>query len=87
MKSAETVINPGVITWAEKSLKERKDLRDDYRNFIELLLIFMRVTPPRGIHFMTPGLMHHVRWMSILLYLLVKSIDASSAVQTYRQRK
>ena len=34
----ETVVNPDVITWAEKSLKERKDLRDDYREFIELSL-------------------------------------------------
>ena len=67
---AETVVNPDVVTWAEKSLKERKDLRDDYREFIELSLIFMRVTPPRGIHFMAPGPMYHARWMSKVLYSL-----------------
>ena len=67
---AETVVNPNVITWAEKSLKERKDLRDDYREFIELSLIFMGVTPPRGIHFMAPGPMHRARWMSKVLYSL-----------------
>ena len=67
---AETVVNPDVVTWAKKSLKERKGLRDDYREFIELSLIFIGVTPPRGIHFMAPGPMHHARWMSKVLHSL-----------------
>ena len=67
---AETVVNPDVVTWAEKSLKERKDLPDDYRELIELSLIFMGVTPPRSIHFMAPGPMHHARWMTKVLYSL-----------------
>ena len=68
--TTETVVNPDVVTWAEKSLKEKKDLRDDYKEFIELSLIFMGVTPPRGIHFMAPGPMHHARWKSKVLYSL-----------------
>ena len=70
VSSLKPVVNLDVVTWAEKSLKERKDLRDDYREFIELSLIFMGVTPPRGIHFMAPGPMHHARWMSKVLYSL-----------------
>ena len=59
-----------VIAWAEKSLSERKDFRDNYREFIELSLIFMRFTPPRCIYFMGTGPMHYVRWMSKVLYSL-----------------
>ena len=37
---------------------------------IELSLIVMGATPPRGIHFLAPGAMHHARWMSKLIYSL-----------------
>ena len=53
-----------MILWAEKSLEEIKDLRDDYRELLELSLIFLGGTPPRGVHFNRPGAMHHARFMS-----------------------
>ena len=60
---ADIVTDESIIAWAENSLKERKDLRGDYREFIELSLIFMGATPPRRIHFLAPGAMHHARWI------------------------
>ena len=59
-----------ILNWAAKVLKDRKDLRDDYREFIELSIIFLGGVPPRGIHFLAPGPMHHARWMSKVIYSL-----------------
>ena len=42
--------------------------RDDYREFLELSLIFLGETPMRGIHFQAPGAMHRARWMSKVIY-------------------
>src|SRR6218665_717760 len=44
--------------------------RDDYRELIELSMLFLGQAPPRGIHFQAPGPMHHARWMSKVLYSL-----------------
>lgn len=44
--------------------------RDDYKELLELNLIFLGEIPPLGIHFRTPGAFHHARWMSKLLYVL-----------------
>ena len=42
--------------------------RDDYRELIELAMIFLGAIPIRGIHFRAPGPMHHARWMSKAIY-------------------
>jgi len=44
--------------------------RDDYLEFIELIIIFLGGIPIRGIRFMQPGAMHHARWMSKVIYSL-----------------
>ena len=44
--------------------------RDDYKELLELSLIFLGEIPPRGVHFRAPGAYHHARWMSKLLYVL-----------------
>lgn len=41
---------------------------DDYRELLEITLIFLGITPPRGIRFMAPGAMHQARWMSKIIY-------------------
>ena len=69
-KLSETVKDLEGIAWAETSLRERKDLRGDYREFIELSLISMGFTPPRGIYLMASRPMHHPRWTSKVLYSL-----------------
>jgi hypothetical protein len=44
--------------------------REDYRELLELTLIFLGETPPRGIRFRVPGAFHHARWMAKLIYVL-----------------
>jgi len=42
--------------------------RDDYRELLELAIVFLGGVPPRGVHFSAPGAMHHARWMAKALY-------------------
>lgn len=44
--------------------------RDDYRELLELIIIFLGGDPPRGTRFMAPGAIHHARWMAKALYAL-----------------
>ena len=44
--------------------------REDYREILEITVIFLNGVPPRGISFRTPGAIHHARWMSKALYSL-----------------
>jgi len=44
--------------------------RDDYKELLELSLIFLGEIPPHGVHFRVPGAFHHARWMAKLLYVL-----------------
>jgi hypothetical protein len=42
--------------------------KDDYKEFMELVMIFLGKTPPRGIHFWPPGTYHLARWMAKRIY-------------------
>lgn len=42
--------------------------RDDYKEFLELAIIFLGGTPPRGVHIRVPGALHSARWMARILY-------------------
>lgn len=44
--------------------------RGDYREFLEISLIFIGGIPPRGITFKAPGAVHHARWLSKAIYCL-----------------
>lgn len=44
--------------------------RDDYREFLELSVIFIGGVPTRGIHFQAPGAMHRARWMAKVIYAI-----------------
>jgi len=57
------------IDFAMKQLQTFQP-RDDYRELLELVIIFLGGTPQRGIHFMAPGAIHHARWMAKALYVL-----------------
>lgn len=48
----------------------KKHPRKDYKEFIELCLIFLGVLPSSGIQFKAPGACHHARWMSKAIYSL-----------------
>ncbi|KAK2703771.1 hypothetical protein QYM36_017903 [Artemia franciscana] len=62
-------IKQSTIDFANKHL-EQSQPRDDYKEFLELVLIFLGATPARGVRFMSPGAMHHARWMSKVIYSL-----------------
>lgn len=49
-----------VIPWAEKTLEEIHDLRDDYRQLVELFMIFLGGTPSRRVYFLRPEQKNHV---------------------------
>ncbi|CAH0552503.1 unnamed protein product [Brassicogethes aeneus] len=59
----------GVLEFAEKQLEVIQP-REDYREILELLIIFLGGTPPRGVRFRSPGALHHARWMAKILYSL-----------------
>lgn len=49
----------------------KKDLaRHDYKEFLELAIIFLGGELPKGIVFHSPGAHHHARWMSKAIYCL-----------------
>lgn len=68
-------IKHDTINYANKYL-ERKNRppRDDYREFLELVIIFLGAALARyreqRMRFMLPGAMHHARWMSKVIYSL-----------------
>ncbi|KAL4141447.1 hypothetical protein QTP88_004085 [Uroleucon formosanum] len=49
---------------------EENHPRDDYREFLELTVIFLGGILPNGIHFKKPGAIHHARWMAKAIYSL-----------------
>ena len=59
-----------VVTELLKILGSQKDQlpRDDYREMLELCLVMLGVTPPRGLHVLRPGATHHARWMAVPIY-------------------
>ncbi len=62
LQSTSAVIAPwsdSVIAFAISQLKEFKS-RDDYRELLELTIIFFGGIPPRGIHFQYPGAVGYI---------------------------
>jgi len=51
-----------------------KQSRENYRDFLELIIIFLGKTPVRAsgedFQIRAPGAMHHARWMSKAIYSL-----------------
>lgn len=45
-------------------------VRDDYKEFLELIIIFLGGNLPKGNKFHPPGATHHARWMSKAIYTL-----------------
>ena len=44
--------------------------RDDYREMLELCLIYLGDRPERGVRFRAPGAIHQARWMAKVIYAL-----------------
>ena len=56
-------IKESTTEFAKGYLRESQP-RDDYREFLELVIIFLDSVPERGIRFIAPGAIHHTRWLS-----------------------
>jgi len=50
--------------------KQDQQPRADYREFLELTLLFLGATPPRGTHFKSPGAVSNARFMARAIYCL-----------------
>lgn len=44
--------------------------REDYKELLELVLIFLGEIPPNGLSIRMPGAIHHARWMAKAIYCL-----------------
>ncbi|XP_050524055.1 uncharacterized protein LOC126895832 [Daktulosphaira vitifoliae] len=51
-------------------ISKEKQFREDYRELLELSIIFLGGIPHRSILFRVPGAFHHARWMSKAIYCL-----------------
>jgi len=67
--SLEEDIRQSTIHYANTYL-EQKLPRDDYKEFLELVIVSLGSAPARGVSFMSPGAMHHARWISKVIYSL-----------------
>jgi len=62
-------VKTDIIEFANKQLVELQP-QDDQGKLVELALIFLAEIPCRVVRYMTPGPMHHARWMSKVIYSL-----------------
>lgn len=58
-----------ILEFAQVHLQAEQP-RDDYREFLELSVVFLGDVPTRGIRFQAPGAMHRARWMSKVIYTI-----------------
>lgn len=58
-----------MLAWLSSAL-EMTYPRDDYRELLELTMLFLGSPPPRGIHFHAPGAVHQGRWMAKAIYAI-----------------
>lgn len=68
MESLKDVQND-ILLFSHNRLKENHS-REDYRELLELTVIFLGGVPSRGISFRLPGAIHHARWMTKAIYSL-----------------
>lgn len=66
MKQVETFRNSSV-QFAVRNLEICQPC-DDYREFLELVIVFLGGIPPRGVHIIASGALHSARWMARILY-------------------
>ncbi len=72
----DDTIAPVVMPWKDDIIEfarhqmEQSLPRDDYKELLELSIIFLGGTPSNGIQFRYPGAVHRARWMSRAIYSL-----------------
>lgn len=70
-------IRAEIIGFCKHELKDKKIARDDYRELLQLTLIFVGGEDPEKIRFRAPGADSHARWMSKAIYSLKIFLFAS----------
>lgn len=65
--AAHSTLRLEAIEFAMNALQSNQP-RDDFRELLELSIIFLGGIPTRGIRLMAPGAMHQARWMAKILY-------------------
>lgn len=73
-----------VIMFCERQLQNHQP-RDDYRELLKLMLIFLGSAPPQGQSFRAPGPMHQARWMAKAIYSLKVWLFRSQFKLTVRE--
>lgn len=58
-----------ILSFCEEKIKEDFP-RDDYKEFIELVIVLLGANPPDGIRLRQPGAYHQARWMAKGIYAL-----------------
>ena len=56
-----------VISFSISQLQQTQP-RDDYRELLELVILFLGGVPPHGVHIIKPGALHRARLMAKLIY-------------------
>ena len=79
-------IKDDIIEFANLYLEQQQP-REDYREFLELVMVFLGAVPSRCVRFMAPGPMHHARWMSIVIYSLKIWMFRSQFCLTAREER
>lgn len=69
VRDALADVRDEILEFARQQLEEKQP-RYDYREFLELSVIFIGDVPSRGVSFKAPGAIHHARWMAKVLYVL-----------------
>ena len=64
------LVRQDVLSFAYAHLQSLQ-VRNDYREFLELSVIFLGGVPIRGTRFLVPGGMHHARWLSKAPYAIL----------------
>ena len=78
-----------IVGFIESRLAERRKClpTNDYRELLELTVIFLGKVPAKGVRYMTPGPMHHARWMSKIIYSLKVWMFRSQFKLTSKEKK
>lgn len=58
-----------ILEFAHKHLATKQPI-DDYREFLQLSIVFLGDAPACGIRFKMPGAMHRARWMAKVIYTI-----------------
>lgn len=85
LRCVENVIS-STISFAEKQLSDSQP-RDDYKELLNLTIIFLGGVPNKGITFRAPACLHRARWMAKAIYCLKLFIFRDQFKLTKKEHK